>query len=426
MKMLWNPDEIIEAVKERVNKADLPAALVFNCHITGLAVARSLGSRGVAVIGLDRDAKGLGLHSKYTTVAGRCPYPLEDERAFIDLLLQIGAALNPKPVNRKSGNRKAVLFPCLDEWVFAVARHRDELEEFFALPFSDLAIIDRILDKDLLYHKCEEIGIPIPRTFYLREQTVEQVASQIEFPCIVKPALQREFTNEFGEKVFRAQDRGEFLDLCRRASHHSLLAQEIVGAGTDSFYSLCSYVGSNREPKGVFVGRKLEQYPPDFGTACLVDSRYVQQIVERGVEILNQFGYHGISEVEFIYDERDREFKLLDINTRVWKWIGLPIAAGVDLPWLAYSDAVYGEVASAGRQREPLRWVYLKDYVALRRERPGSKEATLTRQDWLDLISGNDGPDSAIISAILSADDPEPFALLMESLFEKKQYYCAC
>lgn len=414
--MLWNSDEIIEAVRERVNKADLPAAVVFNCHITGLAVARSLGKQGVPVIGLDRDSKGFGLHSRYTTVAGRCPYPLESERAFIDLLLRIGGALD----------RKALLVPCLDEWVFAVARHRAELEEFFILPFSDLEIIDRILDKNLLYHKCEERGIPIPRTFYVGEQTPEQIAREIEFPCIVKPALQREFTNEFGEKVFRANDRKEFLDLCERARHHSLLAQEIVGAGTDSFYSLCSYVGRDREPKGVFVGRKLEQYPPDFGTACLVDSRYVQQIVERGVEILNQFDYYGISEVEFIYDERDTEFKLLDINTRVWKWIGLPIAAGINLPWLAYQDAIRGEVEAAGRQREAVRWVYLKDYVALRRERAGSPEATLSRQDWVDLISGNAGADSNIVSAVLSSDDPEPFARLMESLFEEKQYYCAC
>lgn len=416
MEMLWKYEEIIDAVKGRANITDLPAAVVFNCHITGLAVARSLGRRGVPVIGLDRDSKGYGMHSRFTTVSGHCPYPLEDERAFIDLLLRIGAALD----------RKAVLFPCLDEWVFAVARHRAELEEVFVLPFSDLEIIDRILDKNLLYHKCEERGIPIPRTFYIGEQTPDDVASRIEFPCIVKPALQREFTNEFGEKVFRANDRDEFLDLCRRASHHSLLAQEIVGAGIDSFYSLCSYVGRSREAKGVFVGRKLEQYPADFGTACLVDSRYVPQIVERGLEILDQFGYHGISEVEFIYDERDREYKLLDINTRVWKWIGLPMAAGIDLPWLAYSEAAFGDVEAAPRQREPLRWVYLKDYVALRRERPGPPEANLTRKDWLDLISGNDGPDSAIISAVLSADDPEPFARLMESLFEDKQYYCAC
>ncbi|MGA9770875.1 MAG: carboxylate--amine ligase [Blastocatellia bacterium] len=414
--MIDDPAKLITAIRIAEGVSDMNAAVVFNCHITGLAVARSLGRRGVPVIGLDRDQKGYGLHSRHTTVAGRCPYPLDDESGFIDLLLEIGSALR----------QKAVLFPCLDEWVFAVARHRKKLEEYFLLPFSELDTIERILDKNLLYRKCEERKIPIPRTYYLNDQNADSVAAQIGFPCILKPALQREFTNEFGEKVFRVESREEFLALVERAARHPMLAQEIVGAGIDSFYSLCSYVGRDGQAKGVFVGRKLEQYPADFGTACLVDSRYVEEIIERGTDVLNQFGYQGISEAEFIFDERDRDFKLLDINTRVWKWIGLPIHAGIDLPWLAYADAVYGNVEATGRQQDDIRWVYLKDYVALRRAQPGLKETTLTRQEWNELISGRVSSNSSIVDAVLSGDDPEPFALLMESLFEKRQYYCAC
>jgi predicted ATP-grasp superfamily ATP-dependent carboligase len=412
--MIDDPRELIDNVREKINSSEMPAAIVFNCHITGLAVARSLGRRGVPVIGLDRDENGYGLHSRYTTVAGRCPYPLDDERAFIDFLLEIGAALN----------QKAVLFPCLDEWVFAVARHASELGEYFTLPFSDIDTVERILDKNLLYRKCEERGIPIPRTYYVGEQSPEQVSGEISYPCIVKPALQREFTNEFGQKVLRANNREDFLELCKRAGHHPLLAQAIVGAGVDSFYSLCSYIGRDGQAKGAFVGRKLEQYPPDFGTACLVDSRYVDEIVERGVDILKEFGYHGISEVEFIYDDRSREYKLLDINTRVWKWIGLPISAGIDLPWLAYADAVFGNVKAAPGQGDGLRWVYLKDYIALRRQTPGVQETTLTRQNWLDLMAGAEN--SQIVDAVFSNDDPEPFVQMIESLFAKTQYYCAC
>jgi hypothetical protein len=37
--------------------ADTPAALVMNMHITGLAVARSLGRQGIPVVGLD-DERG--------------------------------------------------------------------------------------------------------------------------------------------------------------------------------------------------------------------------------------------------------------------------------------------------------------------------------------------------------------------------------
>src|SRR5262245_66034661 len=92
--------------------------------------------------------------------------------------MEIGASLT----------HKAVLFPCLDEWVFAVARNATELSEYFVLPFSDIETVERILDKSLLYRKCEQLHIPIPRTFYIGEQTTEQIASEISFPCIVKPA----------------------------------------------------------------------------------------------------------------------------------------------------------------------------------------------------------------------------------------------
>jgi D-aspartate ligase len=141
---------------------------------------------------------------------------------------------------------------------------------------------------------------------------------------------------------------------------------------------------------------------------------------------LKEFGYQGISEVEFIYDERSRDFKLLDINTRVWKWIGLPMQAGVDLPYLAYRDAVNGNVEAAPRQRDGIRWTYLKDYIALRRERAVSNEATLAREDWVKLIANNTDGNSNVVDAVLSGDDPAPFARLIESLFEQKQYYCAC
>jgi D-aspartate ligase len=414
--MLSDTASLISFIKDNLNPSALPPAIVFNCHITGLAVARSLGRRGVPIIALDRDDRGFGLHSRFVTAAALCPYPLDDERAFIDLLLEIGAALK----------QKAVLFPCLDEWVFAVARHRQELEEFFTFPFSDLDTIERLLDKNLLYKKCEARGIPIPRTFYIGETSPAHIADEIEFPCIVKPALQREFTNEFGEKVFRVESREAFLEMCERAAHHPLLAQEIVGAGIDSFYSLCSYIGRDGAAKGVFVGRKLEQYPPDFGTACLVDSLFVEEIVERGVAVLKEFGYQGISEVEFIYDERSRDFKLLDVNTRVWKWIGLPIHARVDLPYLAYADAVEGAVEPAPQQRDGVRWTYLKDYIALRRARSVSPESRLTNQDWVSLIADHTSSSSDVIDAVLSSDDPAPFVRLIESLFEVRQYYCAC
>lgn len=69
---------------------DVPAALVMNSHITGLAVARSLGAAGVPVVGLDDEPGGLGQHSRHLTALLHCPSPTDNRgralAGFLDRL----------------------------------------------------------------------------------------------------------------------------------------------------------------------------------------------------------------------------------------------------------------------------------------------------------------------------------------------------
>src|SRR2546428_7246240 len=301
-----------------------PRALVFNCHITGLAVARSLAAHGIEVIALDPDPRGLGQASRAVKERHTCPNPLEDEKGLVQYLLD----------NAERFGEGAVLFPTNDEWVMAVARYRSQLESCYRIPFSELGVIDAVLDKRRLYADAHHLGIPIPKTYTLNDP--KATAKDIRYPAIVKPAEQRRFYDRFGVKVFRAENATELVRFAREAADLACVAQEIVDVPAGGFYSYCSYVAPDGEVRGAFVGRKLEQYPEGFGTGCLVIGEQVPTIHERGSAILKAFGYHGISEVEFIWDPARKEHLLLDVNPRVWKWVGLPIASGVDLPWLAY------------------------------------------------------------------------------------------
>lgn len=411
--LLRDSDTLHRAINAAVNARDRAAAVVFNSHITGLAVARSLGRRGVPVIALDRDPKGYALASQYATVTALCPNALEDEEGFIRYLLTLGEMLD----------RRAVLYPTNDEWVLAVNRHRERLGRSFIIPFSGPDIVEPVLDKARLYGTARELGIPIPRTWDLTREDPARVAAELPYPCIVKPTEQRSFYDVFGDKAWRIASPAELHDALGRAAGHPLVAQEIVGQGLTDFYSVCSYIGNDGEAHGVFVGRKLEQYPPDFGTGCLVAAEGPAAIAARGVQILKAFGYRGISEVEFIYDARDGEHKLLDVNTRVWKWIGLPIAAGVDLPWLAYADAT-GVPEIAPRAREGIVWTYAKDYIALRLAGKGRETAGYLAEDvWAALFAGDTRD---VVDAVIDPDDPAPAARMMANLFNPSPYFCAC
>lgn len=413
-ELLIPGQELWDAVKNLPKSR--PPAIIFNSHITGLAVARSLGSEGVPIIALDRDGRAYGLHSKYVSVAALCPNPLTNEREFVELLLQIGENLP----------QKGVLFPSNDEWVYAVSRHRDKLEKYYEFPFSELEVIDSILNKKNLYKKAEELGIPIPKTWYPEEwENAEALTVALPYPCIVKPVEQRSFYEAFQVKVFEIKTPEELAETLKKIEGHEVVIQEIIGQKLSDFYSLCSYAGKNGEVIGSFVGQKLEQYPKSFGTGCLVLSKFVPSIAQNGAEILKTLGYYGISESEFIFDERDETYKLLDINTRTWKWIGLPIKAGINLPLQAYLEAIGEEAEAALTQLEDLKWVYFKDYLQLKKEGgSGTAYGHLTEQE-LALFATGSLPARNVVDAVVDREDPQPAVQLIKNSYSQG-YVCPC
>ncbi|MCW2614698.1 MAG: putative ATP-grasp enzyme-like protein [Frankiales bacterium] len=393
------------------------AALVMNTHITGLAVTRSLGRAGVPVVGLDDERGGLGQHSRHLAGLGLVPGPdVDDGRALADHLVALGPSFAERPV----------LMPTNDDWVLALARHRDRLEEHYRFPFAPYDVVQRALGKTALYRACEALGVDVPRTWYLDDASPQDVAAQVDYPCVLKPDDSRGFYRAFRAKVFVVEDAAAFVARCAEAAAHglTLVAQRWVATGPGGFWSVASYLSPDGTPRGVFTGRKLEQWPPDFGTSCLADAQWRPEIAAAGVSVLQALGYHGISEIEFVQDSSSGRLLLLDVNTRAWKWVGLPVAAGVDLPLLAYRDAV-GEPFDSGHQRDGTRWTFLRDYLPLVRAGAATvPEAQVTKAEWTALLAGTP---SELVDAVHDPDDPEPgYDVLWDGLTGGLGYRCAC
>jgi predicted ATP-grasp superfamily ATP-dependent carboligase len=96
-------------------------------------------------------------------------------------------------------------------------------------------------------------------------------------------------------------------------------------------------------PIARFVRQRLRMFPPDFG-----DSTYMVSVpldrVRGAIESLDRLfahlSYRGVFEAEFKYDDRDGQFKLLEVNARPWYFIGFAAECGVDLCEMAYWDAL--------------------------------------------------------------------------------------
>ena len=426
-------DAVVDATFDR------PPALVSNAHITGLGVARALDAHDVPVIALDRgggeaDAGGDGSGGTVThdglappsdavDYAGAVTYPSDDLDGFREDVEAIVEA----------AGTEAVGFGCMDEWALSYAAADPD---GVRLPFAGSETLDDVLNKSALYAICERLGVPYPETYRLEETaaaatrepdaTVEEAADALGFPLVVKPELKRDFEEAFGTNVIEVADREEFADVVAAASDEGIavMAQKRVEVATGRDHSLASYVPpSGADDALAVVGNAAVRYPLNFGTSCLVETADEPAIEERALAVLDDAGYHGISESEFVYDEAREEFLLLDVNTRPWKWIGMPVAAGANLPMAAYASVTDATYESAGV--ESTRWVYLRDYLSLLAGDDAFWDQ-LSAADWRRLVSGAFEREGDLTTGVYRPSDPAPAAKLFETEFVDREYYCSC
>jgi D-aspartate ligase len=305
-------------------------ALVVGGDHPGLAIARSLGRRGIPVYVID-DQYCISMFSRYATKVIRVENIL-DERKTVEAVLEIG---------RRYNLRDWILFPTRDENVAAFSRYRSELAQFFKVTTGDWNSIEWAWDKKKTYELAEKLDIPCPKTFNPKS-IAEVPALYSRLPLAIKPAVKENFFYATGAKAWRADTPDQLLSLYEKAINQikpeEILIQEIVPGDGNEQYSYCAFV-RHGVPYSVLTARRARQHPREFGRAATyvetVDAPEIEILSERFLEAIK---YHGVVEIEFKRDPRSGEYKLLDVNARPWGFHAIGWAAGVDFPYLVYAD----------------------------------------------------------------------------------------
>jgi len=320
-----------------------------------LAVARSLGRRGIPVWFLTNDHP-LPRFSRYVVRSERWPGPNEPDAP--DWLLRFAER------HRLDG---WTLFACGDGEVRCCARHHAALSETFRMTTPPWTVTRWTADKRLTHQYAKDIGIHSPWSYY--PQSEEDIARlDCRFPVILKPTV-REQRNAFTQaKAWRADDRqtliARFAAAAALVGEQAIVLQELIPGGGErqfSYAALCE----RGEPVASLVARRTRQFPIEFGyTSTFVESLERPDVEEAAQRILRSLAYDGLVEIEFKHDVRDGRLKLLDINARPWTWIGIGDVAGVDFPFLAWQLS-QGQSPAPVRGSVGARWMHAtRDLVA--------------------------------------------------------------
>lgn len=332
-------------------------AVVLGVRLAGLALVRSLGRAGVRVVGVALDEYDYGLRSRY--LAGRLVIQGGDQKERDQRLL---AALR-----EVAGEGRVVLVPERDSYLELVLRCWDELQGIADMPLpSDPEIARRLARKDLLPAEAARAGVPAPTTI-VPEAEDDVVGASLQPPFLVKPVDSESYSARFGRKVALAANHADAQAAWReaQAAGFATVLQEYIPDSHERVFSLATYIGRAGEPLGSVVGRKVRQTPPRFGSSTVFEVRFEPRPFELGVQLLRSVGYQGFAHIEFAYDHRDGDYKLLEVNTRLPIWGGILLTPRFDVGGVAYDDLCGRPTAPLGVFREEATWVYGPKDLAL-------------------------------------------------------------
>jgi len=294
---------------------------------SALAVTRSLGRKGVAVLVGEQHAGSLTSASRYCAREFVYPSPSREPSAFKQAL-----------IDAASRKEFRILIPMTDVTCTLVADIKADLEQHVKVALPDRDIFDKAVDKGKLVQLAQSIGVPVPETIFVNDiDLLPEIAKGLTYPVVLKPTRSRLLTDNgwVTGSVTYAYNPDELVEKFR-AIHEKvpfpMIQERVDGPGAGLFLLF-----ADGEPLAVFAHQRIREKPPSGGVSVYREAVEADEAtVDSACKLLKALNWNGVAMVEFKIDRRDGSAKLMELNGRFWGSLQLAIDAGVDFPYLLY------------------------------------------------------------------------------------------
>jgi len=359
-----------------------------------LAAVRSLGSKGVDVTTADEQGFALSSLSKYSKDFFLYPSPIKYPSRFIRYLRTF-----------LKNHKHEVLMPVYSNDTYLIAKYKSSLEPFVKIPLHDFAIVMKVNDKGYLMQIAEELGIPVPQTYFIDDlKKMHEVTNKLVFPAVIKL---RETASSIGISYVYSRDGliSKYKETISKyhlyPSKYPLIQEYVDGDG----YGV-SLLFNQGDLRAKITHKRLREYPITGGPSTYRISVKHQEMEDYAIDLLKHFNWHGVAMVEFKLDRKTKKPILMEVNPRFWGSINQAVKAGVDFPYLLYKMAVEGDITPVLNYEIGVKTTNIFiDYVALLNYVRRTGDIGLIKEFFY--LPVNDD--------ILSFDDPLPVLSFMYS-----------
>jgi D-aspartate ligase len=370
-------------------------------HHGALGIARSAGRMRIPVYRVCRERFAPARLSRYSSGWVSIAWDASDEQ-ILDALHTLAQKLG-----------RAILIAVDDAGSVFVDTHAAALADDFSFPRQPAGLAQELSSKREMHEMCQTHNVPTPASQFPRsEAELLQLADQLSFPTVAK-CINAGDAPPSSPRVAIAQCREELLHayrLMESPKGSNVMIQEFIPGTPESVWMFNGYFDEDSECRIGFTGKKIRQSPPYTGATTLGVCEANPAVHEDTLRLMKAVGYRGILDIGFRFDERDGQYKLLDVNPRIGGTFRLWVSAnGMDVLRALYLDAT-GQAVPPASSPEGRRWLVepldlISSAVYLRR-------GDITPGGWLRSLRG------VREAAWFARDDPAPFvALCLGALF---------
>ena len=385
-----------------------PRALVLGIeHPRALAVVRSLGRRGIPVVGVERDPGARGRGSRYLQQI---------------VMVEDGDARTLAALEAVAGAPGDLLIPTNDHFLSLVSRHWTRLARRFTLTVPPWEVLQRLMDKPSCYRLAEGAGLRTPRVLVPADAAELDVAVSaldlgaqryilsVRLPGDV-PAdtATGRMTTVAGEDAQAVRVR--CLAIAARTGELPMIV-EVVPGRSDRCVGVSMVVGRDQVPVVAYCVRRLQLrlyasdsrfvHPYELGANVYCESVHDDEAIEAAARFVRAARFYGAITVEFRRDARDDGLTLIKVDPRVVRATSLSTALGLDVPAALYDVFTGAARPAATAYPEGVAWMWPAWYLHTVGQNRG--RASLARQLWA--VARNTHRIRAF--AYLSVRDPRP------------------
>lgn len=373
----------------------------------GIGVLRSLGREHIPIVGVDCTKDAPGFRSRYCKPL-LVPSPISNPKQAVQSLIRESQKLR----------RRAILFPEADAYVLFVSRFREALSKGFLYSLPPKNVIESVVDKQGLHELADRVGTQCPISYSPHSMhDVTDIKDELNYPVFIKPRYSHLWREKFRTKGMRINNPSQLVETYAKMlkSNLPVIVQEIIPGPESNIYHVYVYASQKRESTVPFVTRKLRQYPRQFGVGTSMVSVHNDEVLDAGLRFIREIHYVGLGSVEFKFDDRDRTYKMIELNARLPMQNIHATLAGVNFPLIQYMDLSDQLHEPTFGWRDGVKWVdCVQDFLASYED---SSNRQLSFLSWLRSVRNAD------CHAYFANDDPLPFVQqYLSNLFKAPRF----